>query len=457
MASRTYNSGVPLFVIAWLAFVTIAQPPSAAQPAVDAVSRGRAAVAALTAQEFSKVEAEFDEKLKAAAPGRLAAMWTRLLVQGGAFKQCSVDSRLAAISDKQMVITACRFERATVDVQFAFDPSGRISGFAFRPVAPTGPPAVADTAPPYANPVSYDEQEATVGSGDWTLPATLAMPAGDGPFPAVVLVHGSGPNDRDETVGASKPFKDLALGLASRGIAVLRYDKRTKVHGGKMAARPGGTVKEEVIDDVVEAVKVLRARPRIDPARVVVLGHSLGGMLVPRIAAADPSIAGFVVLAGPARPLEEAIVGQMRHLAMADGTISPEERKAIDEAAAVGDRVRALKREDAQQSERIFGAPAAYWLDLRGYDPASAAKSVTRPMLILQGERDYQVTVEEFLKWKAALGSRSDVSFRSYPALNHLFIAGSGPMSPAEYQVPGHVAEEVVTDIANWVQRLGLR
>ena len=77
---------------------------------------------------------------------------------------------------------------------------------------------------------------------------------------------------------------------------------------------------------------------------------------------------------------------------------------------------------------------------------------VKAPMLVLQGERDFQVTRDDFARWKSALGSRADVTLRSYPALNHLFIAGSGPASPAEYEIPGHVAEEVVTDIANWVQ-----
>ena len=277
------------------------------------------------------------------------------------------------------------------------------------------------------------------------------MPAGTGSVPAVVLVHGSGPNDRDETVGVNKPFKDLAMGLASRSIAVLRYDKRTRVHGAKVAALTGFTVKEAVIDDVLEAVKFLRAQPRIDSTRVFVLGHSLGGMLIPRIGAADPTLAGLIVLAGAARPLEEAIVAQARYLAAADGTISPDEQQAIDTAAALAESVRALTPEDAKSGRMISGAPASYWLDLRGYDPPSAARQVKAPMLILQGERDYQVTPEEFAKWKAALGSRRDVTFHSYATLNHLFVVGGGPSLPAEYQVPGHVAEEVIRDIATWI------
>ncbi|CAN5818315.1 hypothetical protein BH24ACI5_BH24ACI5_24340 [soil metagenome] len=134
------------------------------------------------------------------------------------------------------------------------------------------------------------ESEVTVGTGQWALPATLTMPVGPGPVPAVVLVHGSGPGDRDATVGQIKQFKDLALGLASRVIAVLRYDKRTRVHANLMRELPGLTVKDETIDDAIAAVQVLRSTPGVDPNRIVVLGHSLGGMLVPRIAAAGPRL-----------------------------------------------------------------------------------------------------------------------------------------------------------------------
>jgi uncharacterized protein len=437
-----------LLVTAWLAFVTIAQAQAAPQPAVDQKPHAAAIIAAIVARDFPKIEEQFNEPMKTAwPPGRLAAAWEGLLAQAGAFKGCGSDVRVRVIADRQMVITPCEFERAKFDVQFAFDTGNRISGLVFRPAAvPYAPPA-------YATPSSYAESEVTIGSGEWALPGTLTLPAGAGPFPAVVLVHGSGPNDRDETFGPNKPFKDLALGLASRGIAVLRYDKRTKVYAAKMAGVAGMTVKDETIDDALAAAAVLRAQPRIDPVRVFVLGHSLGGMLVPRIAAADPKLAGVIVMAGVARPLERVILEQTTYLANADGTVTPAEQKAIDDAQKLVDAVSALTPADAAGSTRVGNAPASYWLDLRGYDPPSAAKALKQPMLILQGERDYQVTPDEFARWKAALGDRRDVTFHVYPALNHLFIAGAGKSLPAEYDRPSHVAEDVVRDIADWVKR----
>jgi alpha-beta hydrolase superfamily lysophospholipase len=195
----------------------------------------------------------------------------------------------------------------------------------------------------------------------------------------------------------------------------------------------------------------------VDRNRIFVLGHSLGGMLVPRIAAAGSSVTGFIVMAGAARPVQQALVEQSRYLAMADGTISAEEQAQIDQFEQVAARVAALGPADMSKPDLIFGAAASYWLDLRGYDPPAAAAKVEQPMLVLQGERDYQVTMEEFNRWRSALADRPDVTFHSYPPLNHLFVAGTGMSLPAEYNTPGHVSEDVVRDIATWIMGVAPR
>ena len=423
--------------------LALAQNPPAVVP------QAKAALDHLIAGEAERVEAQFTDQMKTALPpGRLAAAWSSVLERAGALKGCDAQERVVAIATKQMVIRTCTFERGKIDVQFAFDEQGKISGLNFRPSG-VAPPAY--SLPSYATASAYAESAITIGSGDWTLPGTLTLPTGDASVPAVILVHGSGPNDRDETIGGNKPFKDLALGLASRGVAVLRYDKRTKAYPGKVTTIQDFTVRHEVIEDVSEAVKVLHAHPRIDRRRIFVLGHSLGGLLIPRIAAANRGVAGFIVMAGPARPVEEAIVAQTRYIISADGTITADEQKVLDDALALAASVRALGPSDLAENRVLRGAPASYWLDLRGYDGPTAAKSVTAPMLILQGERDYQVTVEEFERWKAALDTRTNVTFHRYPALNHLFIAGTGPSLPDEYQVPGHVAADVIRDVAAWI------
>ena len=243
------------------------------------------------------------------------------------------------------------------------------------------------------------------------------------------------PNDRDETLGPNKPFRDLAWGLADRGIAVLRYDKRTEVHGGKMGGNKNLTVRGETIDDALLAVKLLRSRSDIDPKRIFILGHSLGGMLSPRIGAEDQSLAGLIILAGSTRPLPEVAREQLEYIAsvLPNSGIKPEE---------------GLKM-------LMQAAPESYWKDLELYKPAQVAAKLKMPMLILQGERDYQVTKADLQGWRDALSARKDVTIKSYPALNHLFIAGEGKSTPSEYERPGHVADYVVEDIAGWIGKVG--
>jgi dienelactone hydrolase len=216
------------------------------------------------------------------------------------------------------------------------------------------------------------------------------------------------------------------------------------------------TVKEETIDDAIAAVETLAAHKRIDPKRIFVLGHSLGGMLVPRIGKAKESIAGFVILAGSTRPLEDLIVEQTEYLASLAGKLSDEDQKKVDELKRQAARVKSPDLSaETPSGELPFGAPANYWLDLRGYEPAVEAKSLQKPMLVLQGERDYQTTMVDFANWKKALASRDDVRLVSYPKLNHLFIEGQGKSRPEEYAKPGNVAAEVVDDIARWIEKSG--
>jgi len=414
---------------------------STAERFVDLLSKG----------EFSRAAGNFDDVMREALPPeKLKEVWESLIAQTGPFK-----GRIGARSEKagkyDIVFVTCRFEKATLDVKVVFNRERQITGLWFVPSRTQ----VEYKPPSYVNLISFREKEVTIKTGKWALPGTLTIPTGKGPFPAVVLVHGSGPHDRDETIGPNKPFRDLAWGLASRGIAVLRYEKRTKVYAKKLASMKGErfTVKDETIEDALSAVSLLRRSEGIDAKGIFVLGHSLGGMLVPRIGAADPKIAGLIVMAGTTRHLEDVILDQMTYIFSLDGRISQGEAKRLErikkQVAKVKDPNLSV---DTPASELPFNTPASYWLDLRGYDPVETAKDLSQPMLILQGGRDYQVTMEDFRRWKEGLSSRKNVRFKLYPKLNHLFIEGEGKSTPAEYQKVGHVAEEVIEDISDWVR-----
>ena len=234
----------------------------------------------------------FDEKMKAAVPEeKLKALWTEQLAALGDFREWNAAPG-PPNQGFDLTLAALKFERGELKAAVYVDPKTKlIAGFFLKPVSvPAASPAA------YVDTTRFQAVAITVGSDPFVLSGTLTVPRGPGPFPGVVLVHGSGPQDRDETIGANKVFKDLAEGLSSRGIAVLRYEKRTKQYGAKMADTT--TLEEEVLSDAIAAVRALRARPEVDPNRTFVVGHSLGALLAPEIAVRSGSAAG-VVLLGP--------------------------------------------------------------------------------------------------------------------------------------------------------------
>lgn len=392
---------------------------------------------------------------------QLRAGWQGVEAQMGPFKE-QVGTHITPSPQGEIVVVTCAFGTINMDINVVFTRNDHIIGLTITPAGYIDQQinqqlAAHQDVPAYARQDLFNEQEVVVGSGEWKLPGTLSLPVGDGPFPAVILVHGSGPNDRDETLGPNKPFRDLAWGLASQGIAVLRYDKRTRVYGPQIQQHLNTLrVQEEVIDDALDAVALLlHCAPQLDTQRIFVLGHSLGGYVIPLIGKDDAEIAGLIVMAGLARPLEDTILDQFTYIYSLDGTISPEHQQHLDEVKKQVEQVKSPDLSpDTPAATLPFGIPAAYWLTLRGYHPEAVAKTLSQPLLILQGESDYQVTMEDFQIWKDALAERKDTQFKSYPALSHLFmpVEGGGKATPATYAIPGHVAEEVLQDIASWIK-----
>jgi hypothetical protein len=416
-------------------------------------------IAALAQGQFEQAAQYFDPTLlQGNTRAQLQEAWKSLIQQMGAFQEVS-KTIPAREGDYPVVYVVANLANGQVDIKVVFNQARQVIGMFYTP-AGTGKASSGSYRPAtYADPDTFTEQEVTVGAnGPYPLPATLTMPKGQGPFPAIVLVHGSGPNDRDETIFNNKPFRDLAEGLASRGIAVLRYDKRTKIYGEEMYQRPEQiTIDAEVTDDAIAALQLLAQTPGIDPNRIYLLGHSLGGMLAPRIAEqvqerySDVALAGLLILAGPTRLLEDIMIDQVTYLANLDGELTAEEETKIEQLKEQAARVKDPGLTADAPPDQTLGAPGAYWLSLREVQPAQTAAKLSLPLLILRGERDYQVTQADFDGWKAALGEKDGVTYQQYPALNHLFISGSGPANPQEYQRPGNVSQQVVEDIASFI------
>ncbi|QDT77868.1 Alpha/beta hydrolase family protein [Gimesia maris] len=438
---QTILSGVMLLL------ATIALETRAAEQAENTPeSLAREFVTQLAQGDYREAVSSFDSKMSHHLPeDKLQKLWEGISGQWGEFQEIQ-SIRLQKVPQYQITLVTCHFEKGLLDVKVVFTANQQIAGLFFLP-------AGRYQSPSYVKPNRFKETEVTIGTGLWSLPGTLSVPVMGKKVPAVVLVHGSGPQDRNETTGPNQPFRDLAEGLASQGIAVLRYEKRTKHHRLKMVLLSGSlTVREETIDDAVAAVQFLQSQARIDRTRVFVLGHSLGGYLLPQLGAEAQGIAGLISLAGSARPLEEIVLEQMKYLSELNGEAAEESEQKLQELEKQVAMVKSLElKPETPAGQLPLGIPASYWLALRGYDAAERARTLQVPLLILQGQRDYQVTMDDFARWKQALRNRKDVRFISYPKLNHLFMAGEGPGTPAEYMIPGNVAEEVVRDIAAWI------
>jgi dienelactone hydrolase len=411
----------------------------------DAEREARALVEALARGNAERAAQGFDARMRAALPPAQALeAWNGMAATAGAFE--GIDG--VTFENERglpIVLVECRMHGQPIVTRVVFDPDGDVAGLFFQPAQ-----SAAREPLSYADPTLVMERDVKVGSAP-ALPGTLTLPKDARGVPGVVLVHGSGPQDRDETIGATRVFRDLALGLSSRGVAVIRYEKRTRVD-------PLGVVtqKEEVVDPALAAIDVLRKQPEVDPQRVVVVGHSQGGALAPRIAQADGRLAGIAVLAGPTRSLQDSIVAQFTYLS----SIQPASaalRKAIGEAVAF----KKATEDPALRPDADLVVPGggrltgAYLLDARGFHPEQIAETLPCAVLVLQGERDYQVTFgDDFQGWRRALSGNPRATLTSYPTLDHRFVAGDGASSPAQYGLPGHVDAQVVSDVAAWIAGL---
>lgn len=261
----------------------------------DPAAIAAAVVDMVMSRRFADVEALFAPRLRAVASAdTLRVGWDAEIAKIGPISgagQPVTEPFIEGLVRARVSVTTG--EHGGLTVVMSVDDAGMLHGLLFAP------PASSSWEPPsYAAPERFTEHEVTVGSGRLQVPGTVTLPKGRGPWPAVVLLT-AGPFDRDVTTGPNKPFKDLAWGLASRGVAVARFDKVTHVHTA-VASEPGFTMVDEYVPHAVAAVRLLQQQPGVDAARVYVVGHSGGGRAAPRVATVEGSVAGLVCLAADA-------------------------------------------------------------------------------------------------------------------------------------------------------------
>ena len=287
-------------------------------------------------------------------------------------------------------------------------------------------------------------------NGLLTLPEDITEPV-----PAVVMVHGSGPTDMDEKVGKLTPFKDLAEGLARRGIASVRYDKRSFVHGRKMA-KACVTVKEETIDDAILAIELLKQDPRIDINNIFILGHSMGAMLAPRIDAEGGDVRGLIMMAGSPMRLEEIVLRQLKQAGAGRSVLKWIVRL---EYRIFSKKFRGLYQmsDEEAKKKKFAGSVSLYYFKEMGMKTAADyLLESSKPALIMQGGRDFQCLAEEdYEKFREVLAGRENTVFRLYPELDHAFVTALYDdilKASKEFNTERHIGEKVISDITGFIK-----
>lgn len=378
-------------------------------------------------------------------PEVLQNIWERIPQFVGEYKSYE-DIRTEKSDTLDVVFIRCIFEKTKLDMKFAYNSHKKIVGVFFVPPKSK----TAYNLPDYYEVSKQYENKLTVKTGTFEMPGILCMPNNVQNPPVVILLAGSGPNDKDETIGPNKPLKDIAVGLASNGIASFRYDKRSKVYGTKLDANKTGLY-EEVVEDALSAIKQLRANASTKESKIIILGHSLGAMCAPWVASKSKDVNAVIMMAGPGRPLEDIADEQMEYL-LSDKFSAEKVKEKMIEYKKHTDLVRDPKKlKKAEANELPFGAPKYYWQSVKKYDVINTAKKLKQPIFVMQGERDYQVKMTDFNILKKELADPKN-KFTSYPGLNHLFQKGDQPSKPDEYNEPGNADEKVIKDIAGFVK-----
>lgn len=394
--------------------------------------------------------------LPAPAAATLNASWTGITgLRLDSISSSAPDSIVFVVTvSGASQLSAALGKEASVTV--TVDAHGLIGGLHLQPAGATPPaplPLPSASASVSASATSSLHQ-IPVGVGSPPLHATLTLPAGKGPFPAVVLVGGSGPGDQNESVGPNRPFQDIALGLAARGIASLRYDKRTRDYPQDLNPQTF-TPTREYVPDALAAIHMLQHTPLVDPHRIFVAGHSQGGTYAPLIAKRAPQLAGVIMLAAGTESVASATLRQLHYLATLPGTIGAKAKAELPDLATQIAQIdsRAALQKDSPSTVLLGGAHPVYFLSAFAYNEVATARALPQPLLFLQGDRDYQCTVKNDLDvWLRGLMGRKGVTVVQFAKDDHLFLSGTGAPTPLDYTKPSHVDPRVIATIAGWIE-----
>ncbi len=377
------------------------------------------------------------------SPENLKQIWANIKSRFGNVK--SLDAIQSKVQGEFFAVTVeGRFENDNQNFILGFNKAEMLVGL-YMP-----PKLAAYALPSYADTTKYQEKSIYLNTKGHQLAAVVTTPKNVSSFPMVVLVHGSGPSDMDETIGTNKPFKDIAIGLAAKGIGTVRYVKRTLLYANEF--NKAFTVKEEVTDDALAAIASAKAIKGADSKNIYLFGHSLGGMLAPQLATLAPDLNGIILAAAPARKLTDIIVEQNKYYFSLAKDTTQAGKKELDTILTDVGRSRITQLGNIKADSVIIGLPASYWVNLNAYDQVATAKKLNKRIFVVQGGNDFQVSQQDYNLWDAALNKKKNASLKYYPELNHLLTTQTEKGTAAQYQVPANVSEKLIEDLALWIK-----
>jgi len=373
---------------------------------------------------------------------KLEGFWESLEMQVGAVKEVG-EPALTNQDSLFITLTPIQFEKQKLGFKLVFTKEGKIGGMFLEALTAQYISAA------YLDESKFFEVKRTLPDPKYPVEGLLTIPNKGNRFPVVIIAAGSGPSDKDLTMGPNRVYKDLAWGLACEGVAVFRFDKRTKIYGKEMAAAGSVTAKDEYLYDIQLAIETVKKYPSIDSNRIFILGHSEGGYLIPYFEKNTKGVAGYISLSGNYSQLAPLVIYQLNYL-KAEATKDPKAAydALINQAIYARDKLRYNSPSDSLP----FGISAKYLLHLNENGPAQLISGLNqKPILVLQGERDYQVPSSELLLWRQGLKDNSQAEFELFPLLNHLGLEGKGKSLPAEYQIRGNLPQYLIRRISGFV------
>ncbi|HPU63091.1 MAG TPA: dienelactone hydrolase family protein [Mobilitalea sp.] len=367
----------------------------------------------------------------------LEQVWNDVVTDLGSYKGIRSITE-EKVKTNTVVNVILNYDNCGMLIQFSYNTYKKLDGL-WITYAPYEPEPVSNKY--------FEETIITFGDKKKPIKGILTLPKNVKKPPVAILVPGSGDHDADESIAVNKPFRDLAHGLAKQGIAVIRYNESTP-----LSSKPEFTIQDDSLNDAAQAIKYAKTLKSVDKNRIYIIGHSLGGMMAPKIAADNKEVKGIVCLAGSPRKLEDIIVDQTRKMLEADKSVTPEMLKIY--MAQLRPAVNKIKELKEGSTEIIFNYPASYWYSLNQIDIPKIVKKLNIPIFIAQGSEDFQVFADiDYEAWKDILKNKNNVTFKLYDNLNHLFMKSNGRTDVTEYSIKGTVDSRVINDIVKWIKK----